>query len=126
VFVERPVDRPVDQTIAATLPQATTPAGQSGSSGAMTGSTPKAPDGNRRPANTPHAERVARRPYVDDRPVQAASIDTVEAISVEPMTPVERLMPIDSIGLLPVARSEISLKPITIERIEITPLTPQR
>ena len=67
----------------------------------------------------------------EDRQIQAASIDTSEAIEIEPLTPVESLTPIDPIGIAQLdtpeaSTSQIALTPITIEPIEITPLTPPR
>lgn len=119
MIVNRPVERPVNQTLAAVAPRGSVR------------ENPGKPEGSKPPppvrADGPRIQTAAPRPVVEDRPVQAASIDTSEPIAIAPMTAVERLAPIDPIRIARLeapAVSDTSLKPITIERIEITPLTP--
>jgi hypothetical protein len=122
MVVNRRAERPVDETIVGAVPPASVP-GNTGPSAELSGA---APPGR---VDGPRARTFARRPVVEDRPVQAASIDTVEAIGIEPMTPVERLKPIDPIGIATLGAPlvpESGITPITIERIEITPLSPRR
>ncbi len=118
---ERPAERPVDQTLASAARPATA-RGNTRETAKLPGPTPPVH------VDEPAVRPATRRPVVEDRLVQAASIDPSEPIAIEPMA-VERLAPIDPIriaGLEAPAVSETSLKPITIERIEITPLTPPR
>ena len=120
MIVNRPPVPPVDRTIAVATPAASAPGGAATPSELPKRTPPVHVDGAR-------TRIVARHPVVEDRPVQAASIDTGEPIAIEPLAAVERLAPIDPIRI---ARLEtrtvpdINIKPITIERIEITPLTP--
>jgi hypothetical protein len=134
LFVKRPPDRAVEQTIVRSQSPASAPGSTRGATGPATGTAPKTADSGPPHATGPLAGTFTRRPGVpvgDERQVQAASIDTDEPIGIEPMTPVERLAPIDPIGIAPleaatVSTLEISIKPITIARIEIRPLTPPR
>jgi len=131
MFVNRPTDPAVEQAIVRSQPPAVAPGNTAGAREPGTGTAPKtagrAPDR----AEEPPARTVARRPVVENRPVQAASLDTAEPIAIEPMASVERLKPIDPIGIAnldapEVPAAETSIKPITIEPIEITRLTPPR
>jgi len=118
-IVNRPPERPVDRTIADAAPPAAAAPNTGEFSKPPGGTPPVRVDGPR--------TRTAEGNPVVGRPVQAASIDMGESITIEPMTPVERLAPIDPIRIARLEAptvSEISIKPITIERIEITPLTP--
>jgi len=96
--------------------------------------TPIPPD--RRPrtrGNTARVEEPTRSAPIEDRPVQAASIDTagalgVDVIGLEPMTPVTRLQAHERITVAPLETAHfaplpLSLPPITIERMENSPLT---
>ncbi len=118
MLVNRPADPPVDQTIAGAQPPASAP----DATGPATGNAPKGIAGGPAIVVGPKPQIGARgpviggRPVIEDRPVQAASIDTTELIVIEPMAPVERLKPIE-----PIVFSPIALAPI-----EITPLTPPR
>jgi hypothetical protein len=122
VIGSRPPQRPVDRTIAGATPPDT--ASQN------TGETAKPPEATP-PVHVdgPRAQAATRSPVVEDRLVQAASITANEPIAIEPMAAVERLAPIDPIRIARIeaqAAPDISIKPITIARIEIAPLTPQR
>jgi hypothetical protein len=119
LMVNRPAERPAaDRTLAG----AVTPAAEPRNTG-----NPPEPDKPTPPVREggPPVRTSAQRTVVEDRLVQAASIDANEPIAIEPMTAVERLAPIDPIRI---ARLETpagaDIKPITIARIEITPLTP--
>jgi hypothetical protein len=121
VIVNRPAERPIDQTIAGAAPPPVAAPGNTGEPGQLSGGTPPVR------VTGPRAGTLAGSPVVEDRPIQAASIETGESIAIEPMTAVERLAPIDPIRIARLETptlSDISIKPITIERIEITPLTP--
>jgi hypothetical protein len=115
VFVNRPPDQPVDQTNARTQP-ATAPGSPGEATGPATETAPKVVA--RGPAIVDRAKprTVAPRPAIEDRPVQAASIDTTELIVIEPLAPVERLKPIEP----------IALSPLALAPIEFTPLRPPR
>jgi hypothetical protein len=123
MIANRPAERPhVDRPIAG----AVTPEAEPGNTG-----SPPEPDKPTLPmrAGAPSVRTPAQRPVVEDRLVQAASIEASEPIAIEPMAAVERLAPIDPIRIARLetpAGLDISIKPITIARIEITPLTPQR
>jgi hypothetical protein len=125
MIVNRPPARPVDRTIAGATPRAATPA-NTGETAKLPGATPPVH------VDVPRAQAATQRPVVEDRQdrlVQAASIAASEPIAIEPMTAVEPLAPIDPIRIARLetpAGLDISIKPITIARIEITPLTPQR
>ena len=129
VLVNRPTDRPVDQTIGGAQPSTATPAVTPAPREPSAAAAPKVADGGRRRDNPQPARTIARARAVEDRPVQAASIDTAEALGVEPMTQVERLKPLEPIGIAkldaPVGAAS-GIKPITVEPIEITPLAPRR
>lgn len=131
MFVNRPTDPAVEQAIVRSQPPAVAPGSAARARQPATGTAPMAADRTRGRGVDPKAGTVARRPVAEDRRVQAASIDTAEPIAIEPMTPVEQLTPVDPIGIAKleaprVSTSEISIRPLTIERIEITPLTPPR
>jgi hypothetical protein len=128
-FVNRPTDRPVDQTIVS-APPASVPSNQGGGTRPSAGATPAA-EGEAILTRHPRTTAVAGRDVAEGRPIEAASIDPVDALGIEPLTTVERLRPLEPIGI---ARLEaplvvppaISIPLITIEPIEITPLTPPR
>jgi hypothetical protein len=126
MFARRPAERDVEQIIvqapAAAPGRPTTPA-----------AGPPPNDATRGPdiAPKPRTGAVARRPAGQDRLIQAASIDTADLTPFEPMAPIELLMPVDPIGTttldpLGISIPELSIKPLTIQRIEIVPLTPRR
>jgi hypothetical protein len=128
-FADRPAERPVETTIAA----APTPAERPG-----TDATPLTPGGvpppipPRPPARvTGPSATTPRRAIVDDRPIQAASIETARPLNDAPMPPLARLQPIEPIGLSRLEASEIpapaiNIKLLAIEHLEIAPLTPPR
>jgi hypothetical protein len=124
MIVNRPPEpeQPVDRTIAGATPRAATP-GDTRETARPPGVTPPVH------VDAPRAQAAKQRPIVEDRLVQAASIAAHEPMAIEPMAAVERLAPIEPIRIArlntPTA-SDISIQPITIARIEITPLTPQR
>jgi hypothetical protein len=115
MLVNRPADPPVDQTSASTQP-ATAPGSTGEATGPATGTAPKVVARGPAIVNRGKPRTVAPRPVIEDRPVQAASIDTTEVIVIEPVGPVERLKPIEP----------IALSPIVLAPIEITPLRPPR
>jgi hypothetical protein len=123
MIVNRPAERPqVDRPIAGVV----TPAAEPGHS-----SNPPEPDKPTLPmrAGGPSVRPPAQSPVVENRLVQAASIEASEPIAIEPMAAVERLAPIDPIRVARIetpAAADISITPLTIARIEITPLAPQR
>ena len=122
MIVNRPPEQPVDRTIAGATPPAAAPGNTSETAKPPGAAPPVHVDG-------PRAQAATKRPVVEDRLVQAASIAASEPIAIEPMTAVEPLAPIDPIRIARLetpAELDISIKPITIARIEITPLTPQR
>jgi hypothetical protein len=120
MMLNRPAPPPVDRTIAGAVPPTAVPE--------HTGQLPEPPKLTPPvPADGLRSRTFARSSAVEDRPVQAASIEAGESIAIEPMTAVERLAPIDPIRIAQLEAPtvpETSIKPITIERIEITPLTP--
>jgi hypothetical protein len=133
VFARRPVDRGGEPTIVQSQPPASVPGNPRGATGPAAETAPKSAGRESRGTDRLPTRAVARsrRPGAEDRQIQAASIDTGEAIAIEPLTPVESLTTIDPIGIAKLdtpqaSTSEIALKPITIEPIEITPLTPPR
>jgi hypothetical protein len=124
VFTNRPAERPVEQAVVESRPPASVPGNPRGAT-APTGTAPKSAGRESRRADglQTRTGALSRRPDTEDRQVQAASIDTGEAIAIEPLTP------IDPIGIAKLdtpqaATSQIAITPITIERIKITPLTP--
>ena len=85
-----------------------------------------APNGSRPPrtgTTTP-----SRSQPVQDRVVQAASIQSVDDATAEPppVAPADDIRPTGFVNLKPIAQSEIVITPITVERIEITPLSSRR
>jgi hypothetical protein len=77
------------------------------------------------PKASPRATAV-RTPATEDRPIQAASIDSAAPIGAEPMPPVARLKAIELIDIPRLETAQIgpaplSLTPITIEPIENSP-----
>ena len=68
----------------------------------------------------------AGAPSFADRRVEAASIAGEPAPETPPATSAERLTPVAPIGISTIGTKEIQIAPITIGRIEIAPLTPQR
>ncbi len=122
LMINRPPEQPVDRTIAGATPPAVAPGNTSETAKPPGAAPPVHVDG-------PRAQAATQRPVVEDRLVQAASIAANEPIAIEPMTAVEPLALIDPIRIARLevpAELDISIKPITIARIEITPLTPQR
>ena len=128
-FADRPAERPAEATIAATAARDGRP---------RTDGTPLTP-GIVPPPIPPRPPRVTgpapttppRRPIVDDRPIQAASIEAAPPLGIAPMTPLARLNRIEPIGLSRLEASEIpapaiDIKPLAIDLLEIGPLTPQR
>ena len=124
-FADRPAERPAEQTIAARAAPEERP---------RTDGTPLPPAGPPIPPRSPAGVRgpapttPPRRAIVDDRSIQAASIETVPPLGTAPMTPLARIEPI---GLSRLEASEIpapaiDIKPLAIELLEIGPLTPQR
>jgi hypothetical protein len=125
MIVNHRADPPVDQTIASapaevSAPVPSNPAGTSLPAASKAGA---APSGRILLPESP-VTSVARPAVPENRPIQAASVDSIEAIAIDPLTPVERLTPLEPIGVRLVVTADISLKPITIEAIQITPLTP--
>jgi hypothetical protein len=73
--------------------------------------------------------RAERLQPVQDRLIQAASIDTNEdgtAVAAEPAEPLGGMPPTGIANLKPITQPEIVIRPITVERIEITPLSSRR
>lgn len=124
-FVERPSERPAGQTVAA-LPA---PAERLRTDGTplTPGVSPQVPPGApERASGAPRNGSV-----VDDRPIQAASVEDHSSLGIAPMTPVAGLSPIEPIALSRLEASEIpapaiDIKPLAIEQMEIAPLTPPR
>ena len=93
---------------------------------AGTGSSTSSPGSSR--LESPQSRRGTR---LQDRPIQAASIDTLVAPEIEPAGSVERLRPIDPIGIaslnpIGISTPDIVITPITVEQVDITPLPPRR
>lgn len=65
---------------------------------------------------------------VPDRLVQAASIHSPDDATAEPslVAPADDMRPTGFVSVKPIAQSEIVITPITVERIEITPLSSRR
>lgn len=122
MLVNRPADRPVDRTIAQTQPPASAPDTTGKATGPATGNAPKSIAGGPALVDGPKPRIVAPRPVIggrpviEDRPVQAASIDTTELSAIEPMAPVERLKSIEPIVLSPIALAPIEIRPLTPPR----------
>ena len=128
-FADRPSERPAEQTIAVLPAPPDRP---------RTAGTPftRPPEHTPIPRAAP-ARRTGPVPTTplrgvvpDDRPIQAASIETAPPLGIAPMTPVARLNRIEPIGLSRLEASEIpapaiDIKPLAIDLLEIGPLTPQ-
>ena len=87
-------------------------------------------DGEPRPAPPSRVPGPGPRSGAEDRLIQAASIDIVEAPAAAPIA-TEGLRPLDPIGVasltpVGVSHSEIDIPAITIEQIDITPLSSRR
>ncbi len=128
-FAPRPTERPAEQTIAAVPAPVERPRTDG------TRLTPQIPPPvppRTPPRATESASATAlRRAAMDDRPIQAASIETAQPFGVAPMTPLVRLNPIEPIALSTLEAPEIPapaihLKPLAIAQMEIAPLTPPR
>ena len=67
----------------------------------------------------------SRSQPVQDRLVQAASIHSIDDATAGPLPvePVDDARPTGFVNLKPITQSEIVITPITVERIEITPLS---
>jgi hypothetical protein len=116
MLVNRPVDRPVDRTIAQTQPPPSAPARTGETTGPATGTEPTIIAGGRTVVAGRKPRTVPRTPVIEDRLVQAASIDTTELVAIEPMAPVERLKPIEPIAFVPIAIAPIEIRPLTPPR----------
>jgi hypothetical protein len=105
-------------TSAPTSPDDSTPAPRPDVSAAVT-----APGLQRPKTATP-----SRSHPMQDRVIQAASIDTIEeaAAGSAPVEPVDGTRSLGGVHLKPITQSEIVITPITVERIEITPLSSRR
>ena len=133
MILQRPSDRR-DETQVATVQPSTSPRETPPDRPSQSVGTP--PTGSR--GSTPAAKRprthegTSVRPTTTlDRPIQAASIDTLDAVAVEPVVTVDRLHPIEPIGIaslgaLGVSTSEIVINPISLEPVDVTPLSPRR
>ena len=127
-FADRPAERPAEQTIAARATSEERPRtdGTPFPPAVAPPISPRSPARVSGPAPTP-----PRRAIVDDRPIQAASVETAPPLDSAPMTPLARLSRLEPIGLSRLQASEIpapaiDIKPLAIELLEIGPLTPQR
>jgi len=125
-FADRPAERPAEQTVAGR----TAPDERPRTDGTPLPPAVAPPVPPRLPARVsgPAPTTPPRRAMVEDRSIQAASIDTVPSLGTAPMTPLARIEPI---GLSRLEASEIpapaiDIKPLAIELLEIGPLTPQR
>ena len=137
-IVQRPSDHPDAPQVASSLPAPIpSPQPAPGPTRPPTGgitSPPRAGSGS--PSVSPGSSRPDpppsnRRIGVQDRPIQATSIDTLAAPAVEGAGSVERLRPIDPIGIdslnpLGISTPDIVITPITVEQIDVTPLPPRR
>ncbi len=130
-FADRPAERPAEQTVAAlpALPDRPRTAGTPIPRPAETSRAipPRTLVRATGPAPTP----PLRSASVDDRPIQAASIETAPSLGIAPMTALARLKPIEPIALSSIDAAEIpapaiDITPLTIEQMEIAPLTPRR
>lgn len=129
---QRPTERREEPAVAAALPStrgSVTPVP------ASPGAAPPIPHlGEGRPSGMPKptGAMTQHRPAVaSDRSIQAASIDTLDTAVVEPVTSVDRLGPIEPLGIatldaLPLSTPEIVINPITVEQIDIPPLGTRR
>ncbi len=128
-FADRPADRPAEQTIAARTAAAERP--RTDGTPLTPAVAPQIPPAHQQRASGPAPTTPPRRAIVDDRPIQAASVETAPPLGIAPMTPLARLNRIEPIGLSRLEASEIpapaiDIKPLAIELLEIGPLTPQR
>lgn len=129
-FTDRPSERTAEQTVAtvAALPDRPQTAGTPFTRPPE--HTPLPPGTLVRgtgPVPTPPLRGVAP----DDRPIQAASIETAPPLGIAPMTALARLSAIEPIALTSIDAAEIpapaiDIAPLTIEQMEIAPLTPRR
>jgi hypothetical protein len=128
VLVDHPADRPVERVAVAT-PAAESPRLEPPAPATPPRTTPAPADRTPVRGDGPKTAPAPRGRAAADRPIQAASVDPGEAIGIEPMTPVERLAPIEPLGMSTldaplVATAAINIAPITINRIEMTTLKP--
>ena len=128
-FADRPAERPAEQTIAGRA----APEARPRTDGTPLPPAVPAPISPRSPVRVsgPAPTTPPRRAIVDDRPIQAASIETTPPLGTAPLTPLARLNRIEPIGLSRLEASEIpapviDIKPLGIELLEIGPLTPRR
>jgi len=128
-FADRPADRPAEPTIAGRA----APEARPRTDGTPLPPAVPAPISPRSPARVsgPSPTTPPRRAVVDDRPIQAASIETAPLFGSAPATPLGRLDRIEPIGLSRLEASAIpapviNVKPLAVELLEIAPLTPQR
>jgi hypothetical protein len=128
-FVPRPSERRAEQTVAA-LPAAAERPRTDGAPLTPHIPPPVLPRTPQRAAGSAPTTPL-RRTAVDDRPIQAASIETAQPLGVAPLTPLVRLNPIEPIALSRLEAPEIpapaiDIKLLTIAQMENAPLTPRR
>jgi hypothetical protein len=128
---QRPSDRPVEQTPVATAPPTPPPRTTERPTPVPRRLSPQI--GTPGPVHTgvSAATPGPRVPLGDSRPIQAASIDAAKPPDAAPAAILARLKPINPIVVSTldaprVSATAIDIKPITIELIEIVPLTPLR
>jgi hypothetical protein len=128
-FADRPAERPAEQTIAGRA----APEARPRTDGAPLPPSVPAPIPPRPPARVsgPATTTPPRSASVDDRPIQAASIETAPPLGIAPMTALPRLSSIQPIALSSIDAAgipapAIDIAPLTIEQMEIAPLTPRR
>jgi len=126
-FTDRPAEGPAEQTVAALPALPDRP----------TAGTPFTRGPEHRPIPPPvrRTRPVPTAPLggaiLEDRPIQAASIETAPPLGIAPMTALPRLSSIQPIALSTIDAAEIpapaiDIAPLTIEQMEIAPLTPRR
>jgi hypothetical protein len=128
-FTDRSPEPPAEQTIAALPAPAERP--RTDGPPLTPEVTPQVPPRARERARAPVSTPSLRGAIPDDRPIQAASIETAPALGIEPMTALTRLKSIEPIALSTIDAPEIpapviDIAPLTIEQMEIAPLTPRR
>jgi hypothetical protein len=135
-IVQRPTERREAPQVATARPSPASPGGTTpvpASPPAAAPPTPRAHVGDRLRVIPPGPAAGARNgpTVIVDRPIQAASIDTLDTPVVEPVTSVQRLPPIEPLGIatldvLRLSTPEIVINPITVEQIDIAPLDTRR
>jgi hypothetical protein len=138
MLVSRPAQPPDGARVASTRPQPPSP------TETRPETAPPLPRGG--PPNPLTSDRTVRRgpaprvpapdrqPVAGDRPIQAASIDSLDlpgATAGGVTLPVERLAALDPIRIsslepLDMSTTDIVMQPITVGAIEVAPLTPRR